>query len=165
MFLGSRARSVRRGTIVRKDVNLPFADYVNTRMHFEKVLVLWGGGGRQKTPTVLGIANHLAKNYDVGHYCKASSPDALKPAQEYFGRCVPVILEELSAKDVSQQGRNMSGNYLKQLFEIRDGGQCRVRNTLVCFHPLQPKIFCINDKPQDWLRAVDGITGANYMSP
>ena len=95
MFLGSRARSVRRGTIVRKDVNLPFADYVNTRMHFEKVLVLWGGGGRQKTPTVVGIANHLAKNYGVGHYCKASSPDALKPAQEYFGRCVLVILEEL----------------------------------------------------------------------
>jgi len=71
----------------------------------------------------------------------------------------------LSAKDVSQQGRKMSANYLKQLFEIRDGGQCRVRNTFVCFHPLQPKIICINDKPQDWLRAVDGITGANYMSP
>ena len=28
-------------------------------------------------------------------------------------------------------------------------------------HPLQPKIICINDKPQDWLRAVDGITGAD----
>ena len=55
----------------------------------------------------------------------------------------------------------MSANYLKQLFEIRDGGQCRVRNTCVCFHPLQPKIICINDKPQDWLRAVDGITGAD----
>ena len=58
----------------------------------------------------------MAENYDVGHYCKASSPDALKPAQEYFGKCVPVILEGLSG---------------------------------------------INDKPQDWLRAVDGITGAD----
>ena len=82
--------------------------------------MLWGGGGRQQTPTAAGIANHLAENYDVGHYCKASSPDALKPAQEYFGRCVPVILEELSAKDVSQQGRKMRANYLKQLFETAD---------------------------------------------
>ena len=49
---------------------------------------------------------------------------------------MPVILEELSAADVSQQGRKMSANYLKQLLEIRDGGQCRVRDTCVCFHPL-----------------------------
>ena len=48
--------------IVRKDVNLPFADYVNTRMHFEKALVLWGSAGRQKTPTAAGIANFLAEN-------------------------------------------------------------------------------------------------------
>ena len=147
--------------IVRKDVNLPFADYVNTRMHFEKVLVLWGGGGRQKTPTAAGIANHLAENYDAGRYCKASSPDALKPAQEYFGKCVTVILEELCASDVSQNGRKMNASYLKQLFEIRDGGQCRVRNTCVCFHPLQPKILCINDTPEDWLRAVEGFSDDN----
>ena len=74
---------------------------------------------------------------------------------------MPVILEELSAADASQQGRNMSANYLKQLFEIRAGGQCRVRNTCVCFHPLQPKILCINDTPEAWLRAVDGHTDAN----
>ena len=55
----------------------------------------------------------------------------------------------------------MSTNYLKQLLKIRDGGQCRVRDTSVCFHPLQPKIICTNDKPQDWPRAVDGITGAD----
>ena len=55
----------------------------------------------------------------------------------------------------------MSANYLKQLFELRDGGQCRVRNTCVCFHPLQPKILCINDTPEAWLRAVDGHTDAN----
>jgi len=103
----------------------------------------------------------LDENYDVGHYCKASSPDALKPAQEYVGKCVPVILEELSAKDVSQHGRKMSANYLKQLFEIRDGGQCRVRNTCACFHPLQPKILCINDTPQDWLNLVEGVQGTD----
>jgi hypothetical protein len=50
---------------------------------------------------------------------------------------------------------------VKQLFEIRDGGQCRVRNTCLCFHPLQPKILCINDTPEDWLRAVDGVEGAD----
>ena len=151
--------------ITRKDVKLPLADYINTRMLFEKVLALWGGGGLQKTPTAAALANHLAENYGVGHYCQASSPDALKPAQEYFGKCVPVILEELSAADVSQHGRKMSANYLKQLFEIRDGGQCRVRNTCVCFHPLQPKIVCINDTPEDWLRAVVGHTDANNEPP
>ena len=145
----------------RKDINPIFADYVDMKMHFEKVLVLWGSAGIQKTPTAAAIANHLAENYNVGRYCKASSPDALKPAQPYFDKYVPVILEELSAADVSQHGRKMSPNYLKQLFEIRDGGQCRVRNTNACFHPLQPKIVCINDKPADWLRAVDGITGAD----
>ena len=92
----------------RKDLNVPFADYVETRMHFEKALVLWGGAGRQKSPTAAAIASHLADNYGAGVYCKASSPDALKPAQEYFSKCVPVILEELSAADVSQQGRKMS---------------------------------------------------------
>ena len=142
-------------------MNLPFANYVETRLHFQKVLELWGAAGRQKTPTAATIANHLAENYNVGGYCNASSPDALKPAQEYFGKCVPVIFEDLSAADVSQQGRKMSPNYLKQLFEIRDGGQCRVRNSCVCFHPLQPKIMCINDKPENWLKAVDGITGAD----
>ena len=102
---------------------------METRLHFENVLVLWGAAGRQKTPTAAAIANHLAENSSVGRYCKASNPDALKPAQEYFGKCVPVIFGELSAADVSQQGRKMSPNYLKQVFEIRGGGQCRVRIT------------------------------------
>ena len=44
--------------ITRKDLKLPFADYINTRLHFEKALVLWGGAGRQKTPTAAAIANH-----------------------------------------------------------------------------------------------------------
>ena len=39
----------------RKDVSLPLADYVDTRMHFEKVLVLWGDAGLQKMPTAAGI--------------------------------------------------------------------------------------------------------------
>ena len=55
----------------------------------------------------------------------------------------------------------MSANYLKHLLDVRNGGQCRVRHTFVCFHPLQPKILCINDSPQEWLRAVDGKTGAD----
>ena len=74
---------------------------------------------------------------------------------------MPVIFEELSAVDGTQQIRKMSPNYLKQLCDIRYGGQCRVRNTCVCFHPLQPKIMCINDKPENFLKAVDGITGGD----
>ena len=147
--------------VTRKDVELPFAQYVDTRMHFEKVLVLWGDAGLQKTPTAAGIAKYLAENYAVGLYCRASTPDALKPAQEHFGKCVPVILEELRARDASLHGCPMSASYLKQLFEVREGGQCRVRNTCVCFHPLQPKILCINDKPEDWLRAVEGVHGTD----
>ena len=147
--------------MVRKDVELTFAQYMDTRMHFEKVLVLWGDAGLQKTPTAAGIANYLAENYAVGLYCRASTPDALKPAQEHFGKCVPVILEELRARDASLHGCSMSASYLKQLFEVREGGQCRVRNTCVCFHPLQPKILCINDKPEDWLRAVEGVHGTD----
>ena len=55
----------------------------------------------------------------------------------------------------------MSANYLKHLFDVLNGGQCSVRHTFVCFQPLQPKILCINDTPEDWLKAVEGKTDAD----
>ena len=67
-----------------------------------------------------------------------------------------MILEELRADDTSQHWRKLSANYLKELLNVPDGGQCRIRNTNVIFFPRQPKILCVNDKPEDWLKAVKG---------
>ena len=46
-------------------------------------------------------------------------------------------------------------------WEKRELGQCRVRNTCVCFHPLQPKIVCVNDTPENWIRAVEGMSDSD----
>ncbi len=139
------------------DAELPFASYMDTRLHFEKVLVLWGDGGRGKTPIAECIANYLAVSYGTNRYIRASTPDALRIAKDNFDKLVPVILEDMSASDGSQHGKKLSANYLKSLFNVRDGGQCRVRHVNVNFHPLMPRILCINDEPETWLTAVEGI--------
>ena len=87
----------------------------------------------------------MAENYGTNRYIKASSPDALRVAQLDFSPDVPIILEDWAADDVSQHGRSMSAHSLKHLLDVKNGGQCRVRNTNVCFHPLQPKIVCVNE--------------------
>ena len=141
----------------RSDVNIDFARYMDTKMHFEKVLVLWGKAGLGKSPAARCIANYLAFSYGT-HYLVAASPEALKDARQDFDRMVPVILEEMAAGDVSQHGKKLSPGYLKHLFNVRDGGQCSVRHVSLNFHPLMPRIMCINDAPAQWLKAVDGIT-------
>ena len=130
----------------RRDIALPLAEYVETRLHFEKVLVLWGDAGMQKTPTAEAIANHLAENYGTNRYIKASSPDALRVAQQDFGAYVPVLLEDWAADDVSQHGPSMSANYVKHLLDVKNGGQCRVR---------------VNDTPENWIRAVKGMNDSD----
>ena len=80
--------------------------------------------------------------------------DELKAAQNEFAERVPVVLEELGANDVSQHGRPLSANYLKNLLNVPDGGTCRVRNKNIRFRRWQPRILCINDKPEDWLRRI-----------
>ena len=50
---------------------------------------------------------------------------------------------------------------VKHLLDVRSGGQCRVRNTNVCFHPLQPKLVCVNDTPENWIRAVEGMSDSD----
>ena len=69
----------------------------------------------------------------------------------------------MSAGDASQHGKKLSANYLKHLFDIKNGGQCRVQNTMLHFKPLQPKIFCINDEPEKWLKAIDGIRDSDEL--
>ena len=99
-------------------------DYVYTKMHLEKVLVLWGPGGNGKTPSAEAVANCLAIGYGCDKYIKASSPESLKYAQGAFGKGVVVILEELSAGDVSQHGRKLSANYMKHLLDVTNGVKC-----------------------------------------
>ena len=48
----------------------------------------------------------------------------------------------------------MSATYLKNLLNVPDGGTCRVRNKNIRFCRWQPRILCINDKPEDWLRRI-----------
>ena len=99
----------------------------------------------------------MAVSYDVDRYIRASTPDALRLATGEFQKFVPVILEDLAANDESQHGKRLSPNYLKSLFNVKDGGQCRARHVNVNFCPLMPRILCINDTPGAWLQAVEGI--------
>ena len=141
----------------QKTISPSCDDYVFTKMHLEKVLVLWGPGGNGKTPSAEAIANCLAIGYGCDKYIKASSPESLKYARDEFGKGVVVILEELLAGDVSQNGRKLSSNYMKHLLDVTNGGQVRIRNTMLCFHPLQPRILCVNDQPDDWLKAIENF--------
>ena len=141
-----------------KDVLLPLSDYVNTRLHFEKVLVLWGKGGRGKTPAAEAIARRLAISYGSMKYVKISAPDAMRTARDEMERYVPVVFEDMRADDESQHGKKLTANYLKHLLNVPDGGQCRVRYAMIKFLPLQPRILCINDPPQEWLKAVGDLT-------
>ena len=68
-----------------------------------------------------------------------------------------MIFDELAANDVSQNGKQLSPSYLKHLLNVRDGGQCRIRNVNLNFHPFMPRILCINDEPEKWLKVVEGI--------
>ena len=69
----------------------------------------------------------------------------------------------MSAGDVSQHGKKLSVNYFKHLFGAKSGGQCRVRDTMLRFKPLQPRILCINDTPQEWLKAIEGMQDSDKL--
>ncbi len=146
----------------RKEERL-VSDYADTRLHLEKVLVLWGAGGRGKTQSARALAKYIAAGHGTDKYISTGNVDALKALQHEFAQYVPVILEDMSADDTSQHGRKLSANYLKHLLDVPDGGQCRIRNTNVSFCPRQPKILCINDTPQAWLAAVRGIKDSDQV--
>ena len=98
----------------RAEIEIPFTDYMDSRLHFEKVLVLWGEAGLAKSPAAKCVANYLAVSYDTS-YLVASSPEALRPAVEEFRSFVPVVFEELTVNDVSQHGRKLGTSFLKHL--------------------------------------------------
>ena len=116
-----------------------------------------------KTPPAEAIANYIAIRYGSNRYIGASCPEALKAVQEEFERLVPIIFEDMSAGDVSQHGKKLSANYFKHLFDAKSGGQCRVRNTMLRFKPLQPRILCINDTPQEWLKAIEDMQDSDKL--
>ena len=55
-----------------------------------------------------------------------------------------MIPEELRARDASLLGCPLSASYMKQVYEVREGGQRRVRNMRPCFLPLHPKTMCMS---------------------
>ena len=147
-----------------KDELRAFGDYAEGALHLEKVLVLWGPAGRGKTQAARCVAKHLAIGHGTARYVSAGNVDELKAAQHEFEEGVPIILEELGANDVSQHGRRLSANYLKNLLNVPDGGTCRVRNRNVRFHPRQPRILCINDKPEDWLARIGDLRDSDGLA-
>ena len=132
------------------------SNYVESKLHLEKTLVLWGAGGNQKTPSAEAIAKDFAIRYNT-QCIKGNGPEALKKVQDEFDRLVAVIFEELSADDVAQHGKELSANYFKHHLDVRNGGRVRVRNVMLHFRSLQPRIICVNDTPKEWLRAIEGV--------
>ena len=143
--------------LTRKHENVTVSQYIDTAVHLKKTLVLFGPGGNMKTPIAEVIAKELTIAYDTGRYIKVSGPEAAKGVQDEFDTYVTVILEEFSPDDVAQHGRKLSANYLKQLLDVTNGGQVRVRNVMLNFKPLQPRIICTNTPKQEWLKAVAGV--------
>ena len=94
---------------------------------------------------------------------KGDGAEALKKAQDEFDRLVTVIFEEFSADDVAQHGKELSANYFKHLLDVRNGGQVRVRNVMLHFRSLQPRIICVNDTPKEWLRAIEGVKDTDKL--
>ena len=148
--------------LTKQNETAAVSDYVESKLHLEKTLVLWGAGGNQKTPSAEAIAKDFAIRYNT-QYIKGNGPEALKKVQDEFDRLVPVIFEEFSADDVAQNGKKLSANYFKHLLDVRNGGQVRVRNVMLHFKPLQPRIICINDTPKEWLRAIEGVKDTDKL--
>ena len=148
--------------LTKQNETVTLSRYVESRLHLEKTLVLWGAGGNQKTPSAEAIAKEFAIRYDT-KYIKGNGPEALKKVQDEFERLVPVIFEEFSANDVAQNGKRLSANYFKHLLDVQNGGQVRVRNVMLNFKPLQPRIICINDTPKEWLQAIEGVKDTDKL--
>ena len=113
--------------LTKRRESVKLSEYVESRLHLEKTLVLWGAGGNQKSPSAEAIAKDFAIRYNTA-YIKGSSPEALKKVQFKFDRLVTVIFEEFSADDVSQHGKMLSANYFKHLLDVRNGGQVRIKD-------------------------------------
>ena len=148
--------------LTKQNEIVSLSDYVGSKLHLEKTLVLWGAGGNQKTPSAEAIAKEFAIMYNTC-YIKGNGPEALKHVQDEFERLATVIFEELSADDVAQNGKKLSANYFKHLLDLQNGGQVRVRNVMLHFKPLQPRIICVNDTPKDWLRAIEGVKDTDKL--
>ena len=93
--------------LTRKRVTAPMSTYVETKMHFEKALVLWGDAGMAKTPSAEAIAHDMAVRYGTNRYIRASFPEALKAVQEEFEQFIPVVFDDMSSGDASQHGKKL----------------------------------------------------------
>ena len=79
----------------REEAEIPFTDDMETRLHLEKILVLWGQGGRAEMPADECIANILAISYDTKKYIRGSNPDSRRPHMQSIGHGAVLVLSSL----------------------------------------------------------------------
>ena len=51
--------------LTKQNETATVSDYVESKLHLEKTLVLWGAGGNQKTPSAEAIAKDFAIRYNT----------------------------------------------------------------------------------------------------
>jgi hypothetical protein len=134
-------------------------DYVATSMHLQLTAVFSGPPGVGKTPLAEAIAARFARMYQAGEgecYIVTSTPDSLRllSDEDLLTEGVPIILEELEAKDKSH-ARPLTANAMKHLCGVKDGGVMSARYRDFALNRRQPRMICCNGTMQQWL---DGIT-------
>jgi hypothetical protein len=134
-------------------------DYVTTSMHLQLTAVISGPPGVGKTPLAEAIAARFAQMYQQGEgecYIVTSTPDSLRllADEDLLAEGVPIILEELEAKDKSH-ARPLTANAMKHLRGVKDGGVMSARYRDFALNRRQPRMICCNGTMAQWL---DGIT-------
>jgi hypothetical protein len=134
-------------------------EYVTTTMHLRLTAVLCGPPEVGKSPLAAAIALRLARMYQDGDdeaYVVTSTPDSLRMlADEDLLRAgVPVIFEELEAKDRKSHARPLTANVMKHLCGVTDTGCISARYRDFVIHQKQPRLICCNSSPDDWLAAI-----------
>ena len=142
-----------------RDFTCGLHTFANTSMHLQRTAVLYGPPDCGKTPLAEALAARWAEMYQPGsgeYYIVTSTPDSLRlmADEDLLAPGVPIIFEELEAKDRKAHARPLTANVMKHLCGVRDGGVVSARYRDFALHRKQPRIICCNSDPQDWLDAI-----------
>jgi hypothetical protein len=142
-----------------KDRTVTINEYVTTTLHLKVTAVLHGPPEVGKTPLAEAIAARFARMYQEGEeecYIVTSTPDSLRlmADEELLAPGVPIVLEELEAKDRKSHARPLTANAMKQLCGVSDGGVMSARYRDFALNRKQPRIICCNSEPQQWLNDI-----------
>ena len=144
-----------RDVVSGRDVTCSLATFTTTTLHLVRTAVLCGPPDCGKTPLAESMAARFAEMYQVSgeYYVVTSTPDSLRilADEELLAPGVPVIMEELEAKDRKSHARPLTANVMKHLCGVRDGGVLSARYRDFAFHRKQPRIICCNSDPESWL--------------